>query len=305
MSAGTNYWFDVIATNAAGSSWSTPQNATTVSPPAGPSYTLTAVSGTQINLSWNAVSGATGYQIDWVVNGQWQEITALPAGTTSYAVSNLTPGTSYTFNVGASNSAGFAWGTPAGTAVTTISPPTGPSYAETAPSGTQVNLSWNAVSAATSYQIDWFVNGQWREIAALPAGTTSYTVSGLTPGTSYTFDVGESNSAGFAWGTPAGTAVTTISPPAGPSYTATALSRTQVNLSWNAVSGATGYQIDWFVNGQWQEITALPAGTTSYTVSNLTPGMSYTFDVGASNSAGFAWGTPAGTAVTTLSAVRK
>jgi hypothetical protein len=59
-----------------------------------PTLTATAVSDTQINLSWSAVSGATSYDIERddvvIVTGH---------GTTSYSDTGLTPSTLYTYRV--------------------------------------------------------------------------------------------------------------------------------------------------------------------------------------------------------------
>ena len=203
----------------------------------GPSFTPTAASSTQVNLTWNAVPGASSYKIEWGVGGNMPNTATVPAGTTSYQIPNLAPGTSYKCNVGVTNSAGFAWGTPSGKTVSTLALPTGPSFTPTAASSTQINLTWNAVPGATSYQIDRYVNGQWQQPITVPAGTTSYQVSNLAPNTSYTFNVGVSTAAGFAWGTPAGKSVSTLAAPTGPSFTPTAASSTQINLTWNAVPG--------------------------------------------------------------------
>jgi len=74
--------------------------------PAAPSFTATAVSATQINLAWKGVAGATGYLLDELVNGVSKLI---GSGSTSYAVTGLSPGTTYYFKVGASNAAGTTW----------------------------------------------------------------------------------------------------------------------------------------------------------------------------------------------------
>ena len=58
--------------------------------PAAPSFTATAVSGTQINLAWTPVA-ATGYQVDKLINGVWKQIGSLGSGSTGYAVTGFEP----------------------------------------------------------------------------------------------------------------------------------------------------------------------------------------------------------------------
>jgi hypothetical protein len=78
--------------------------------PAAPVLTAAAVSSSQVNLSWKAVSGATSYQIEEVVGGVWKQIGSVTSRTTAVSITGLSAGTTYTFDVVASNSAGSDWG---------------------------------------------------------------------------------------------------------------------------------------------------------------------------------------------------
>jgi hypothetical protein len=78
--------------------------------PAAPTFTATAVSATQINLSWTPQSSATGYRVEELVNGKWEQIGSFGAGTTSDAITGLTGDTTYTFNVVAFNAKGSTSG---------------------------------------------------------------------------------------------------------------------------------------------------------------------------------------------------
>ncbi|MGO8899244.1 MAG: fibronectin type III domain-containing protein [Isosphaeraceae bacterium] len=63
-----------------------------------------------------------------------------------------------------------------------------------------------------------------------------------------------------------------------PTYTLKALSDTTVQVSWTKVPGAAGYWVDMY-KGSWITIAKLGSTATSFTVDNLTPGATYTFDV--------------------------
>jgi hypothetical protein len=64
----------------------------------------TAVSATEIDLSWQDNSNnETGFAIDAIINGSFQQIGTTPANVTQARITQLTPQTSYTFQVRALN----------------------------------------------------------------------------------------------------------------------------------------------------------------------------------------------------------
>jgi hypothetical protein len=264
--------------------------------PAAPSFAATAVSGTQINLAWKSVANASGYLVDEWVNGAWWQIGSLGSSATGCSIVGLSPGNTYYFDVGAFNAAGASWANyQSATTKATVSPPAAPSFTATAISGTQINLAWKAVSGATGYLVDEWINGAWQQIASVGSGATGYSVTGLSSGTTYYLDLAAYNSAGTSWANyQSATTTATVTPPAAPSLTATAVSSTQINLGWNTVSGATGYLVDELVNGSWTQVASLGSGATSYSATGLSPGTTYSFDVAAYNAAGTSWATSQG-----------
>ena len=129
------------------------------------------------------------------------------------------------------------------------------------------------------------------------AATTAVNVNGLTAGTTYYFVVGAYNSFGTTWAD--SHSVTTLSAMRAPTMTATAISSTQVQLNWTASSGATSYVIDEWYNNAWVQLATVGPGTRSVTVTGLSAGTTYSFDVGASNASGTLWASHK--SVTTLS----
>jgi len=167
--------------------------------PAAPSFTATAVSGTQINLAWTPAAGATGYQIH-VWNGDTEVNDNLSSNYTGWAVTDLSPNTTYNLDVAAYNAAGTTWAN--SQSATTLSKPTAPSapfFMAMAVSATQINLAWTPVAGATGYQVDKLINGVWKQIGSLGSGSTGYAVTGLSPNTTYYFKVGAYNAAGTTW----------------------------------------------------------------------------------------------------------
>ena len=136
---------------------------------------------------------------------------------------------------------------------------------------TQVNLTWSMVSGASSYKL-------YRGGVLLASPTTaSYTDTGLTNGTAYSYTVSSVNSAGESAVSSAVTATPQLSAPTG--LTATA-GNTQVVLSWSVVSGASSYRL--YRGGVF---LASPT-TNSYTNTGLTNGTVYSYTVAAWTSAG-------------------
>ncbi len=77
--------------------------------------------------------------------------------------------------------------------------------------------------------------------------------------------------------------------PAAPVLVANDISATQISLSWNRVSNATGYLVDEYVNGAWKQMANYNSNTIGCTFSGLSVGVTYNFDVAAYNSSGTTW----------------
>ncbi len=151
---------------------------------------------------------------------------------------------------------------------------------------------------ASGYVVDEKIKGDWSQIASLDGNGIGYNVSGLNPGTTYYFRVAASDSAGTTWAK----SRSAITMPAAPSFTATPVSDTQVNLAWKTVPGASGYQVQESTDGNnWSPIGKFDSGVTRDAVTGLTPNTTYYFEVGASSSAGTTWATSQ--AATTLNAI--
>lgn len=191
---------------------------TMLQPPTG--LTATAVSSSQINLSWSAPTnngGSTisGYVIERSVDGgtSWSTVQSNTGSiSTTYSDTGLAHSTTYTYRVSAINSMGTS--SPSNTASartfdTAPSPPTG----LIATTGTlQINLSWNAPSdnggtPITGYMIERSTdNGNtWSTLVANTGNTeTGYSDTNVLPLTTYTYSVSAINDIGA--GNPSNTA---------------------------------------------------------------------------------------------------
>jgi len=210
LTLNTTYYVRAYAISAAGTVYGPQQSFTTSAepiqqPPAAPSnLEATAVSSSQINLTWtNNATDATGYKVERSSDGNnWTEIAAaLPANTTNYQSTQLAASSLYQHRVRAFNSAGNSAYSNVASATTQQDPPSAPSgLTATAASTSQINLFWtNNANNATGYMVERSANGggSWTEIAStLSANTTNYQSTGLAAGTSYHYRVRAFNSAG-------------------------------------------------------------------------------------------------------------
>lgn len=166
-------------------------------PPAPTGLTASAASA-QVNLSWNASAGATGYYVKrgTTTGGPYTQISA--QASTAYADNSVTNGTKYFYVVSSYNS----YGQSANSAEVSATP-TAPATAPAAPTGltatagnAQVSLSWNASAGATSYHVKRSTTsgGPYTQVAAPTAN--SDTDSGLTNGATYFYVVSAVNSVG-------------------------------------------------------------------------------------------------------------
>ncbi|WP_160676303.1 glycosyl hydrolase family 18 protein [Clostridium sp. C8-1-8] len=158
--------------------------------------------------------------------------------------------------------------------------PTAPNgLAAVAASTSQINVSWNTVGNATSYDLE--VDG-----SLLTNITSPYEHKNLASGSSHTYRVRAVNSVGAsAWSTAisAKTLTTTTLPAVPTGLTASATSTSQIKISWNAVANASSYDLE--IDG-----TITSNVSSPYLHVNLPAGSTHAYRVRAVNSVGVsAW----------------
>jgi chitodextrinase len=152
---------------------------------------------------------------------------------------------------------------------------------------TSLKISWAASTdnvGVTGYKI--YRNGTQVGTST----TTSYTDSGLTPGTTYTYKVAAYDAAGNTSAQSSGASLATTpdtSPPTVPAgLIVTSQTSTSVGLQWTASTdnvGVTGYKI--YRNGSNAPLATVASGTT-YQDNNVSANASYTYQVSAYDAAG-------------------
>ena len=257
-----------------------------------------------ITLTWAAAYDSTYSSTDlsYAVYRDGQLAGMLPAGTTSFTDTGLSPGTAYTYTVTASDPAGNT-SQPSGAFTQPTQkcppPPAPRGLAATAESGTTVSLSWNAVTApgAGCSVASYLVKRGGVAIAA-PSGTT-YTDSLAASSTKYTYQVLALANDTVPGAAAAVTVTTpkvadTTHPSPATNLMATATSSSRAVVTWapgsDLQSGVKHYVI--LRNGA--RVATVPATSTTFSDTGLSAHTRYSYKVVTVNGAGL---TAASTAV--------
>ena len=298
LTANTIYYVRAYATNSVGTSYGEQRSFTTLSNditvPSAPTGITVANMGTssvpQIKISWNAVSNATSYRVyrSSTSGGTYSLLSSPTSNTYVYDNSPLS-GYNY-YKVTAVNSAGESSYSTSGYFNNTsgITAPSTPTNVTATPIGTQILVSWTAVSNATSYKVyrSASANGSYTQVGT----PTSNYWSDTNPlsGNNY-YKVKAVNSAGeSSYSTSVSVDNTTA--PSVPTNVTVANTGTSsdphIKVSWNAVANATSYLVyrSATSNGTFTQVGSATSYTYYYDYEPLS-GYNY-YKVKAVNSAG-------------------
>lgn len=246
------------------------------------SLTVSNISGSGASVSWSAVSGATGYNLQWRAVGalSWTTVnnasnpchlTGLPANDEiEVQVQSVCSGGTSAYSYGVVFISGSGGSNP--------SCGTPGNLTATATSSTSALASWNAVTGAGSYQLSYKTSSSSTWSNPVNLATTSYTLNGLSAATTYNVRVSAtcsgvvSNFATTSFTTGGGSGTTCGAPG---NLTATANSASAADISWNAASGASYYQLYYKPSTSYYWSSAISVNGTAYTLSGLSANTTY------------------------------
>ncbi|MDB5304620.1 MAG: hypothetical protein JWM97_2169 [Phycisphaerales bacterium] len=151
-----------------------------------------------------------------------------------------------------------------------------------------VSLSWSASGGATSYNVERQGPGAsgFVQIASGLTGA-SFTDSNVTQGLTYQYRVRGVSAAGLGQTTAAVAANLFNAALVAPTGLQASASLSQVTLTWNASSGAAGYDVFRMGPGDSSFVQiASGVGATSFADTNVTQGVTYQYRIDAANAAG-------------------
>ena len=271
--------------------------------------TATLETGPQASLAWqDNASNETGFVVERSDNGgAFSVLDTLGIDTMSYVDSTILPGNAYTYQVKATGSVDSAYSNQASVNVPAL--PAAPSDLSTT-NVTETSLTLNWVNNELVNPVDGF-NVQIATDSGFSVGLQEFTVAGdvtsldftgLTPGTTYYFQVAAFNLGGSsAWSAP--WTETTIAPPAAPAapsgLSTTNVTETSLALNWvnnELVNPVDGFTVQIATDSGFsvglQEFT-VAGNVTSLDFTGLTPSTTYYFQVNAFNLGGTsAWSAP-------------
>lgn len=260
-----------------------------------------AVKPTSISIKWNAVTGADGYEIQWIKPGSESWEVLKETEETKLTVNNLEQCSTYKFKMrsyytSADGSKVYAEQFSNELSETTLLNPISLAYrADYGMTGSNaISVAWIANSKATSYELFYKESSakDWKKVDASITNQNSitqdnvcvYKLEGLEPATEYSFkgvavwgDV-KSNESDVTKGMTAPAAVS--------GFKASEIKDNSAVLKWNTSAKASKYVVEINVDGNWVVPTA--SGAEGYLsvlssgvckVKNLKPAKEYSFRI--------------------------
>ena len=176
--------------------------------------------------------------------------------------------------------------------------PAQPTGLNATPKNARVILRWTDPSDANIEKYQYWQKegtgefGAWTDVSGSDATTTSFTRTGLTNGTEYSFQIRAVNPAGNSPESDTVSATPNLVAPAKPTGLAAEAGHARVTLTWDDPSDSDIASYDYRQKegeeefGDWSGIPDSDTSTTTYLIRRLTNGVLYTFQIRAVNGGG-------------------
>ena len=275
---GVTYFYAVKANNGTDSAYSSEVSIRPIDSVTG--LSLSIATSTSATVTWPVITGAASYDILYGTSSSNLNLSYLNA-TSPKTITGLSAGTTYHFAIRAKNVVG------AGTNVLSASSsllmsagaPTG--VAATAGAG-RVDLSWNTVATATSYNIyRGTTSGSHTQIASnVTTLTYADTDVTLVNGTQYYYVIRAYNGAEST-----NSSEVTAKPIATPSFDSLVATNSSITFTWTTPAGASTFDILYRTTPT-DAYTTLSNKTSGFSLTGLTANSTYYFVLKAKNAVG-------------------
>ena len=238
-----------------------------------PTGVATATGHNKVTISWHPVNGAGSYNLYWSANKTAGKSSGKKiAGVSSpFAHDDLKNGQAYHYIVTSVSSGGESVASSEVIARPVQPVPAAPASVTAIQGDGKINVRWNTVKTATSYNIYWSLDKNFTRSSGykIQSVTSPYSHINLANGTSYYYAVAAVNSGGESALSSVKTVVPQVVVPAAPTSVLVVGGERQVRLRWARVAGADSYNLYWSVK----------RGVTKKNgkkIENVTPGVQYT-----------------------------
>jgi hypothetical protein len=237
--------------------------------------TTTNVTSTSAQLNWGAVAGTTAYSMQYKLSTATTWTSAGSTGATIMTINGLTRSTAYNWQVKTdcsnfSATANFTTSNSGSTCNTPIN------LSSSSFTSSSANVSWGAVSGASSYTVQYKVSSSSTWLTAGTAVASNYKLTGLTASTTYNWLV-KANCSVYS----AVMSFTTFPVDGGGTCEAPAIlnnnsiKATTAIISWSAYSGVSNYTLQLKLASNSTYLTLGAVTGTQVTLIGLQANMAY------------------------------
>ena len=285
---GTQYYFRLQGVNAGGRSAYANETSVTTALASPGSLRAQALSSSKVRLNWTDRSATeTGFRIERspLTDTHFRDIATVGVNSTSFTDTGLREGTEYYYRVRAYNAYTTSAYSNEKSVTTLYNIPAAPSgLTITSLLSNKVSLSWTDNSRdETGFKIQrkTGATGTYATIKTTAANVTAYNDTAVIDGTLYYYRVCATNGARDSAFSNEASGTT---PLARPHLTATAVSSSEIDLTWIDQSvSATGYKIERKVGVTWVLMDEVGANVQEYSNGGLAPNTRYCYRIRATN----------------------
>lgn len=229
-----------------------------------------------IDLLWNTVGSASNYEVQYKISGSASWTSLFEAGT-STTITSLTASTSHVIRVRALCSGVTGTFSAIENVTTDAISCEQVVITSSTPSSNSIDLSWNTVGSASSYEVQYKISGSASWSSVYEAGTST-TITGLAASTNYVIRV-RATCSGVSGNFSAIESVTTDAISCEQvDITSSTPSSSSIDLSWNTVGSASGYEVQYKISGSASWTSLFEAGTST-TITSLAASTNYVIRV--------------------------
>ena len=255
------------------------------SPPASPTGIWSATGDAKATITWTNGTNSTSSLIRYRLSTDVTDTTIADV-VSPKTIFELQNGMLYYYAVGARNTVSTTWS--ADYNLTPVAPPADAPSGVATVDDTQTTITWTPVAGSDSSQIKYGKSSETNR-TFIGQATSPHTITGLSNGTEYSYQVGAYNLGGTTWSAP--NTVTPMKPtPSAPTGIEAIVGNTYVIFSWtkgvNAETSLIKYDTTSHANANDNYATSIDPATLPFIIKNLTNGTTYYYRVGAKNVSG-------------------